>query len=101
MTPSTFSHSQYQLTITKVIEGELPYTSSITEAGVSLNVMDNKRQVASCCRYSIQPAVVPNLSVSISVAGTHIYLTCSNKNTAYSIKYPQHAQIDSGTYSHK
>lgn len=77
LTPSAFSYAQYQLPITEVMEVELPYTSSITEAGVSLYVMDNKRQVASCCRYSIQPAVMPNRSVSINAcAHTHAYTAC-------------------------
>lgn len=31
--PSTFSYSQYQLLISKVIEKELAYTPSITEVG--------------------------------------------------------------------
>ena len=79
LTPSTFSHSQYQLPIAKVIEVKLPYTSSITEAALSLYVMDNKWQVASCSRYSIQPAVAE------SNTGTHmcIYFTCGNMQQSH------------------
>lgn len=54
LTPSTFPHSQYQLPITKVIKVELPYTSSITEAGVSRWWIINDRwQVSAGTQFSL------------------------------------------------
>lgn len=102
LTASTFPHPQYQLPIAEVIEVGLPYTSSITEARVSLHVMDNKRQVASCCRYSIQPAGVTNRSVSISDAGTHTHThTFTQSQKHYIEKPPRYTHTHTHTHTYK
>lgn len=88
-TASTFSHSKYQLPITKVIEVELPYSSSITEVEVLPRVMHNKTtggrllQVlrSACCNTLLSFNKRRRHTHTRRHTRTHLYFTCNNMNT--------------------